>query len=106
MGNPTQFSWVDATKNVDGSAVSSGEVTGFQIGVRPSSGTAGTYPMLTPVAATATTEPLASLSTLLVPGSYAAAIMSLGPVNSAWSTEVTFTIAPPQPLPPSNFGVA
>lgn len=105
MSNPTKFNITDATTNVDGTPIAAGEVTGFQIGVRPASGTAGTYPMLTPVAATATTEPLASLSTLLVAGDYAAAIMSLGPVNSAWSKEVTFTLTPPVPNPP-GFGIA
>jgi hypothetical protein len=106
MANPTKLSWVDPTTNVDGSAIASGEITGYQIGVRPSSGTAGTYPMLTPVTATATSEPLASLSTILVPGSYAAAIMALSAVNSVWSTEVTFTIVPPQPNPPTGFSVS
>lgn len=107
MPNPTQFNWVDPTKNTDGTAITAGEVTGYQIGVRPSTGTPGTYPVLTPIASpTATSEPLASLSSVLAPGSYAAAIQTVGPVNSAWSSEITFAIAPPTPNPPSGFTVS
>lgn len=106
MANITQLTWADATTNLDTTPITAGEITGYQIGVRPSTGTAGTYPILTPVAATATTEPLANLSQVLLPGKYAAAIMSLGPVNSNWSTEYTFTLTAPQPNPPTNFGGA
>ncbi|MDR5726729.1 MAG: hypothetical protein RB191_04590 [Terriglobia bacterium] len=107
MTNPTKFLWTDPTTNVDGSPIAAGEITGYQIGVRPASGTAGTYPMLTPVAgATATSEAFTALSSLLVPGSYAAAILAVGPVDSAYSAEVNFTIAPPVPSAPTNFGVA
>jgi len=107
MANPTKFTWVDPTKNTDGTAVVAGEITGYSIGVRPASGTAGTYPIITPISgATTTSEPLASLSTILTPGDYAAAIQSVGPVNSAWSSEITFTISPPIPTPPTSFSVA
>jgi hypothetical protein len=107
MSNPTTFTWTDPTKNVDGTAISAGEITGYSIGVRPSTGTAGTYSIVTPVAsATATSEALSSLSTILTPGSYAAAIQTIGPVNSAWSTEITFTIVAPTPSAPTGFGIA
>jgi hypothetical protein len=107
MANPTQFTWVDPTKNVDGSNISAGEVTGYSIGVRPSTGTPGTYTVVTPISSpTATSEPLANLSSVLAPGSYAAAIQTVGPVNSAWSAEISFTIAAPVPSPPSGFAVS
>ena len=106
MATPT-FTWTDPTKNTDGTAITAGEVTGYQIGVRPSSGTPGTYPVLTSIAgSTATSEPLTSLSSVLAPGAYAAAIQAVGPVNSAWSAEISFTIAPPTPNPPTGFGLA
>ena len=44
MPNPTQFQWVDPTLNEDGSPVTPGEITGYQIGIRPAAGTPGTYP--------------------------------------------------------------
>jgi hypothetical protein len=103
----SKFNWVDATTNVDGTPLLASEVTGFQIGVRPAAGTPGAYPMLTAVTnAAATSEAFTSLSTLLVPGSYAAAIQSVGPVNSAFSPEITFTIAAPIPAPPTGFSVS
>lgn len=102
-----KFTWTDATKNLDGSAITSGEVTGFLIGIRPSTGTAGTYPINSPaISATAVSEAVAAISTSLVAGDYAASIMSVGPANSAWSPEVTFTIALPVPQPPSSFTLA
>jgi hypothetical protein len=104
MANPVTFKWSIPTTNTDGSAVTAGEITGFNLGVRPSTGTAGTYPILTAISsATATSEPLASLSTILVAGSYAAAIQTTGPTNSAFSTEITFTIAAPVPTAPTGF---
>lgn len=110
MSNPTQFTWTDPTANVDGTALSAGEVTGYTIGVRSTTAAgsvAGTYPALTTIAnPTATSEAMSALSTVLKPDSYAAAVRTDGAVNSAWSSEVTFTIAPPVPNPPSGFSVA
>jgi hypothetical protein len=107
MANPTKFVWLDPTLNTDGTAITAGEITGYNIGVRPSTGTAGVYPIMTSVAgATTVSEPLSALSTVLAPGSYAAAIQSVGPVNSAFSSEVTFTIAPPTPSAPTGFNVS
>lgn len=103
----TQFTWTDPTTNVDGSALAAGEVTGYTIGVRSTTATgsvAGTYPALTTIAnPTATSEAIASLSTVLKPDDYAAAIRTDGPVDSAWSTEATFTVSAPVPNPPSAF---
>jgi hypothetical protein len=110
MSNPTKFSWTDPTTNVDGSAIAAGEITGYNLGIRQTSLTgsvAGTYPIQVPVSgATAASELISQISPALTPGGYAAAIQTVGPVNSAWSAEVTFTIAPPVPNSPTNFTVA
>jgi len=99
--------WIPAIKNTDGSALQTGEITGYHLGVRPSSGTVGTYPVLAPVVgATAVSEPLTALASVLVPGDYAAAVRSEGPTNSAWSAEFAFTIAQPVPNPPTGFTIA
>jgi hypothetical protein len=108
--NPTTFTWVDPTTNTDGSPLAAGEITGYTIGVRSSTAAgsvAGTYPAMTVIAsATAVSEAVSALSTVLVPGAYAAAIRSNGPVNSAWSTETAFTILPPTPSAPTAFTAA
>ena len=105
-----KFNWTDATTNTDGSAIVSGEITGFLIGIRSTTATgsvAGTYPINSPsIAASAVSEAVALITPSLQPDTYAAAIKSVGPVNSAWSTEVQFQIAQPVPNPPTAFGVA
>ena len=109
MTSPTTFTWTDPTTNVDGSPIAAGEITGYEIGVRPSTGTVGTYPTRTPVTGGATvSEAFSAIAGTLQPGSYAAAVCALGAVNSAWSNEVTFTIAAPPPTPsaPTNFTLA
>lgn len=103
----TKFQWVEPTVNTDGSAVVASEITGYQIGVRPASGTPGVYPALTPIAGAGTsTEAFAALTPLLSPGSYFAAIQTVGPINSAFSAEVSITIAALVPNPPTGFGIA
>jgi hypothetical protein len=107
MSNPTEFSWTDPTTNADGTPLAAGEITGYTVGVRPVTGTSGTYPITGSVTSpTATSELFTSLNAMLAPGSYAAAIRADGPVASAWSTEITFDIAPEQPSAPTGFGVA
>jgi hypothetical protein len=110
MSNPTKFSWTDPTTNVDGTPITAGEITGYTLGIRQttlSGSAAGTYPIQVPVAgATAASELISQISPALTPGGYAAAIQTVGPVNSAWSAEATFTIAPPVPNSPTNFTVA
>lgn len=114
MSTPNQFTWVDSTTNTDGSAITQGEITGYTIGIRSLSearSAVGTYPILVPISSpTATAETLAqivaALGKPLTPDSYAAAIRSIGPVPSDWTAEVNFTIAQPQPNPPTNFTVA
>jgi hypothetical protein len=100
----TQFTWVDPTLNVDGSAIAAGEITGYTVGVRSTTTTGsvvGVYPMLSPVGPTITSEAFSALTTILKPGAYAGAVQANGPANSAWSAEVAFTIAVPVPNAPS-----
>jgi hypothetical protein len=105
MANATQFNWVDPTLNTDGGPISPGEITGYQIGIRQG-GSAGTYPTTVSVAsATATTELFSAITPALVSGTYEAAIRSVGPTDSAWSSEVTFTITG-VPTAPTGFSVS
>ena len=91
-------SWIDAAKNTDGSAIQGSEITGYQLGIRPLSGSAGTYPVNSPaIAPSATSEALSLIATVLVPGEYLAAVRSVGPTNSPWSNEFAFNIAQPVP---------
>lgn len=106
MSNPTQFTWVDPTLNTDGSAVTPGEITGYTIGVRPSTGTAGTYPVTLAAPAGATSALLSAISPPLTSGAYAAAIKADTAVTtSAWSTEADFTLVE-VPNPPTGFTVS
>lgn len=112
MANPTTFSWTDPTTNVDGSPIASGEITGYDIGIRnvaDVTASPGTYNIvLTAPGGTAASALMSQLATALVPGSYAAAIRTDGPVDSVYSSEVTFAIeapTPPQPNPPTGFTV-
>lgn len=109
MGNPTTFTWTDPTANTDGSPIVPGEITGYNLGIRVTSApgsAAGIYPINVPVAgAAAASALLSAISPVLVPGSYAAAVETVGPVNSAWSSEVAFTIAPPTPAAPTGLTV-
>jgi hypothetical protein len=101
----SQFNWVIPTQNTDGGAVVAGEITGFQLGLRQG-GSAGTYPLTVNVASpTATSELFSAISPALVSGTYEAAIRSIGPSDSAWSSEITVTITG-VPQPPSGFSVA
>ncbi len=105
MANPTAFSWTVPAKNTDGTALQPGEVTGYLIGIR-GGGTPGVYTTTLSVAgASTTTAPLSGLSSPLGSGTYQAAIQSVGPLNSAWSSEITFTVVA-TPLPPSGFTIA
>jgi hypothetical protein len=109
--NPStaKFSWTDPTINVDGSPLQTGEVSGYAIGIRSATAAgsaAGTYTINVQVAgASAANEALSAIGTVLKPDTYAAAVQSVGPVNSAWSSEIEFTIAQPVPSPPTDFTV-
>jgi hypothetical protein len=108
--NSAAFSWIDPSTNTDGSPIQPGEITGYNIGIRSATAAgsaAGTYPITVQVAgATAAKEAVSAIGTVLKPDTYAAAIQSAGPVNSAWSAEIQFTIAQPVPNPPTDFSVA
>lgn len=111
MTTLTQFVWVDPTTNVDGSAVTAGEISGYQIGIRAASGTPGTYTTFAIVKdAAATSEAFSLLGTTLAPGDYAAAIQTLSTTNgnSPFSPEAKFTIDVPlsPPNAPTGFTVA
>lgn len=101
MANPSKVSWADPTTNVDGSAIAAGEITGYQVGIRPAAGSAGNYPTLVQAAGTVTSAPLPTLAA----GSYAAAVQTIGPIDSAWSAEIAFTIAE-TPNPPAGLAVS
>lgn len=109
--NPTtaNFTWQDPTTNVDGSAIQAGEITGYNLGIRSTTASGsiqGTYPITVNVpGATAAKESVAAIGTVLKPDTYAAAIQTAGPTNSAWSAEVEFTIAQPVPSSPSGLAV-
>lgn len=110
--NPStaKFSWTDPATNTDGSAIQSGEITGYNVGIRSATAAgsvAGTYPIIAQASgAAAASEAVSAIGTVLKPDTYAAAIQTIGPVNSAWSSEVEFTIAQPVPNPPMDFSVA
>jgi len=106
----TALSWVDATTNVDGSAIQPGEITGYSIGVRgDGTGAPGTYALtVTVTGATATSDTAADIiNTLkLTPGNYWGSVQSVGPTNSAWATEVPFAVPAPLPVPNPPTGLS
>jgi hypothetical protein len=112
MSNPTTIAWKDPTTNVDGSPIADGEITNYLIGVRSTTvagSAAGTYPVQANAAgAAASSELISALGEVLVPDTYAVAVQTVGPTNSAWSAETTFVIAPPVlpvPNPPTGLTV-
>ncbi len=115
--NPTvslatgKVSWTPPAANTDGSAITTGEVTGYIVGLRSTSvpGSAvGTYPIQSPpTAADAVTEALSAITANLKSDFYAVAVQTQsvdGP--SAWSAEVLFTGALPIPNPPGDVAVS
>jgi hypothetical protein len=120
MSDPTKFTWVDPTANKDGSPVTDGEISGYEVGVRDTTATGsatGVYPFGAKAPSTATTELISLLTPSLPKGVLLAAAVRANtpnvdangnPINSDWSTEATFQLAvpPPVPLPPTSFGVA
>ena len=102
MSNPQTFSWTPNTQNDDGSPIVAGEITGYNLGVRPAAGSPGVYTINVPVSGT--TEPVAAIPSL-APGDYFAAVQSVGPVNSDFTAELPFTVSLPKPLPPTGFTV-
>lgn len=121
MTNATKATWTDPTTNVDGSAISPGEITGYTLGVRDTSvagSVAGTYPYAVSVPGAASTSALLSALTPSLPtGKILAASVRANtgqldannnPISSAWAAEVSFTLTPPPVVPnaPTGFGVA
>lgn len=120
MSDPTKFTWVDPTTNKDGSPVSDGEISGYEVGVRDTTAAgsaAGTYPFGAKAPNTATTELISLLQPSLPTGVLLAAAVRANtaaldangnPINSDWSTEATFTLTPPAPVPnpPTGFTAA
>lgn len=108
--NPTKFTWTPAATNTDGTPLTDGEITGYTLGIRSTTAAgsvAGTYPILASITdPKATEEAIASIGTVLKPDTYAAAIRSEGPEESAWTSEVTFPVSAPVPNPPSAFAVS
>jgi hypothetical protein len=109
MANLTTFTWVAPTTNTDGSAVVAGEISGYIVGVRPSgSGSAGNYAnTVNATGANTLSALIANVSPPISTGSYAAAVRSVGPTNSGWSAEITFTLggSTSVPNPPSGLAV-
>jgi hypothetical protein len=121
--NPTEFDWTPASANTDATLpFVAGEVTGFVIGIRPVAGSPGVYPITIAVNDPAATKETLSAAVaaglaVLKDGTYQSAIKSVGPVDSAWTSEVAsdttvsgtdFAIVTPPPpvpvpLPPSGF---
>jgi hypothetical protein len=116
MSDPTKLNWTDPTTNVDGSPVAPGEISGYEVGVRDTTAAgsaAGSYPFGAKAPSTATSELISLLTPSLPKGVQLAAAVRANtpnlddagnPVNSAWSTEVTFQLTPPAPIPsaPTN----
>lgn len=103
---PTKFTWVAPTTNTDGSPIVAGEITGYNLVLRTADSSPGVYSISVPIAdPAATEEPLAAIRSLLVVGSYFAAIQTVGPVASAFTGEVPFSVDALQPNPPSSFTV-
>jgi hypothetical protein len=110
MSNPTKFSWVDPTVNVDGTAISAGEITSYLIGVRNTTAAgsvAGTYPITLAAPPGATSALIAAVTPALPAGLYAASVQAVTANSvSAWSTpEAVFAIAE-VPAAPTGFSVA
>ncbi len=97
------ISWVAPSLNTDGTPVKAGEITSYELGVRPASGTPGVYPLTAP-AATMADAPAALSSLKLVVGDYFGAVRALGPVDSPWSAETPFAVMP-VPRAPGDFRI-
>jgi hypothetical protein len=115
--NPKEFDWAPPTTNIDGSAVTPGELTGVTIGIRSTTATgsvAGTYPIQIAVVGPTLTKELLTTAyaaglAVLKPDTYMPSIREES-VNgpSAWLIESaanTFQIVPPVPNPPTGFSV-
>ena len=103
--------WTDPPLNTDGSQVSVGEITSFNVGLRATSASgsvAGTYPFGVSAPSSATSQALSTVSGLVPGTQYAAAVQAVtANGNSGWSTpEFEFIAAIPVPNPPTAVSVA
>lgn len=106
-----QVGWAAPTKNTDGSAIPSGELTGFVVGLRSltvANSAVGTYPIVgPPVPATQLNDSFQAIGQSLRADDYAAVVKATS-VNgdSAWSNEIQFTGVLPVPNPPDQVTVS
>lgn len=106
-----RITWTDPPLNTDGSAVSAGEITGFNVGFRAvnaAGSTPGQYPITAGEAPSSTSAPLSGVQGLIPGTEYAAAVQAATANGvSAWSTpEFLFITAMPIPNPPTAVSVA
>lgn len=86
------FFWTPPTQNIDGSALTPGEVTGYEVGLR-TGGSPGTYSIILAVDGPFTSADLiANIQPPLSPGTYFVAVRTAGSVSGQWSTESVFTV--------------
>jgi hypothetical protein len=106
--NPTKISWTPPTQNVDGTPIVPGEITGYLIGIRSTTGVQYQYPYSTTVPADVTNVPLASIQPPLPPGTYVATVLTSDAAgNSTWATEsAPFTISEAVASPPTGVTVS
>ena len=97
------ITWTAPTLNTDGSPIKAGEITGYELGVRPAQDTPGVYP-LTATVKTMADAPAALSSLKLVVGDYVGAVRAVGPVDSPWSAETPFAVMP-VPRAPGDFRI-
>lgn len=84
-GPAVAFSWTPPAQTAG--------VTGYEVGIRPSNGTVGVYPILLPVEGPFTSaDLLANIEPPLTSGSYFAAVRAVGPTNNPWTAETAFTV--------------
>lgn len=94
LGAPigVSFTWEPPTQNTDNSALTGGELTGYEVGVRIG-GSAGTYPTSMMVDGAFTSADLiANIQPPLASGTYQAAVRTAGPTPGTWSVEASFTV--------------
>lgn len=97
MASTFTANWTIPTLNTDGSTVTVDEITGYELGVRSTTAngsTVGVYPILQEISDPSTT----TLTTLVTAppyfqDTYAVAVRTVGPTNSDWSNEATFTVS-------------
>lgn len=86
------FLWEPPTQNVDGSPITPGQITGYEVGLRQG-GSPGTYPIILEIDGPFTAADLvANVQPPLPSGLYIGNVRSIGPINSAWGLEFSFAV--------------